>query len=149
MKRDLSLTLWRALALINTHVCRPTADNCLSNVLFGKVGIFEGDPVSTASIASVARAPTVVVPKASPVPTKSADTQPAAAPQAAQSSAAALVNAATAALKEAAETSVQTAKEAAKGDRQAQRLLARESEAVQARSAAPSNGKGTQINVKA
>ena len=105
--------------------------------------------MSTASIALVARTPTVVASKPTPVPTKSVDTQPAAAPQAAQSSAAAVVNAATAALKEAAETSVQTAKEAAKGDHQAQRLLARENEAVQARSAAPSSGKGTQVNVRA
>ena len=104
---------------------------------------------SIASIASVARAPAVLGRKPTSVRTKPVGTQPAAAPQAAQSSAAAVVNAATAALKEAAETSVQTAKEAAKGDHQAQRLLARENDAVQARSAAPANGKGTQINVRA
>ena len=55
--------------------------------------------MSTASIASVARAPAVLGRKPTSVRTKPVGTQPAAAPQAAQSSAAAVVNAATAALK--------------------------------------------------
>jgi hypothetical protein len=59
----------------------------------------------------------------------------------------AVVSAATAALKEASETSTQTAKEAGKGDRQAQKLLARESAAAAARTGG--SAKGARINEKA
>jgi hypothetical protein len=67
-------------------------------------------------------------------------------------SATAVISAQAAAVKEATETSAQTTKEAAGGDRQAQRLLTKES-AARAGSASvksdPVSTKGTHISVKA
>ena len=73
---------------------------------------------------------------------------------ASQAASVAAVNAATAALKEAEETTAQTALEAAKGDRQAQNLLAREQAATAERTGSatpstPSVTKGARIDVTA
>ena len=66
-------------------------------------------------------------PPVSSAPLKQQPTQPKPQPVAADT--VNISNAALAAFQEATETSVQTAKEAAKGDRQAQRLLAKEAAA--------------------
>ena len=105
--------------------------------------------MSTAAISSnVQGAPQVASPK--PQPAAPAKAPP--APAAAQSSAAVastVVSAATAALKEVTETSAQTVKEASGGDRQAQRLLAKEAAARGGGNTQPVTGKGARLSVKA
>ena len=90
-------------------------------------------------------------PKTSAAQAKTA-TQATAAGQQNTASATAVISAQAAALKEVIETSAQTAKEAAGGDRQAQRLLTKESAArnggASAKSA-PVSTKGSRISVKA
>jgi len=100
--------------------------------------------MSTSAISHVNTAAAPIVPAARSAPAKHESASPSGASPAPQPSAqsttataAAVVSAATAALKEATETSAQTAKEAAHGDRVAQRLLAKESATVPARSTTP------------
>ena len=103
--------------------------------------------MSTSAI-SPANTAAPIVPATRSTPPKQASASPSSAqpaPQSARASAAAVVSASAAALKEATETSAQTAKEAAGGDRVAQRLLAKESATVAARSTTP----GSIINKRA
>jgi len=110
--------------------------------------------MSTAAISSsIVKASTPVAPakaQTGAAQVKTA-THATAASQAA-ASATAVISAQAAALKEVTETSAQTAKEAAGGDRQAQRLLTKESAArnggASAKSA-PVSTKGSRISVKA
>ncbi|MDP9009462.1 MAG: hypothetical protein M3N91_12300 [Pseudomonadota bacterium] len=110
--------------------------------------------MSTAAISpSILKASTPVAPAKGQTGTAQVKTasRATAASQAA-ASATAVISAQAAALKEASETSAQTAKEAAGGDRQAQRLLTKESAArtgsapVKSDSVSP---KGSRISVKA
>jgi hypothetical protein len=99
--------------------------------------------------------PTVAAPKSAPEAVPPKANASASAAQSKQAASVAVVNAATAALKEATETSAQTVKEAAKGDRQAQRLLTKETAANQVRNggssvtATSAGPKGAHINLKA
>jgi hypothetical protein len=98
--------------------------------------------MSTSAISHVNTAAAPIVPATRSAPAKHESASPSGAspapqPSAQSTTATAAVSAATAALKEATETSAQTAKEAAHGDRVAQRLLAKESATVPARSTAP------------
>jgi hypothetical protein len=105
--------------------------------------------MSTAAISSnVHGAPKV----ASPKPQPAAAAKSPSAPPPAQSSAAvatSVVSAATASLKEVTETGAQTVKEASGGDRQAQRLLAKETAARGGGTTRPVAGKGARLSVKA
>jgi methyl-accepting chemotaxis protein-1 (serine sensor receptor) len=100
--------------------------------------------MSTSAISQVSTAAAPIVPAARSAPAKhesaspsGASPAPQPAAQSATASATAVVSAAAAALKEATETSAQTTKEAARGDRVAQRLLAKESASVAPRSTTP------------
>ena len=95
--------------------------------------------MSTSAISQVNTAAAPIVPATRSAPAKHEGASPAPQPaaQSATASATAVVSAAADALKEATETSAQTAKEAAGGDRVAQRLLAKESATVAARSTTP------------
>jgi hypothetical protein len=110
--------------------------------------------MSTAAIApSSVKASTPVVaakPKTGAAQVKTAIRATAAGQAAA--SATAVISAQAAALKEVTETNAQTVKEAAGGDRQAQRLLTKESAARNGSAAAksdPVSTKGSRISVKA
>jgi hypothetical protein len=111
--------------------------------------------MSTAAISSsIVKASTPVAPakaQTSAAQAKSAPHATAASRQNA-ASATAVISAQAAALKEVTETSAQTAKEAAGGDRQAQRLLTKESAAHNGSAGAeshPVGTKGSRISVKA
>ena len=107
--------------------------------------------MSTAAIGSLQNTPRVAGPKPqSAAPAKSPSAPPPAHSSA--SVASSVVSATAAALKEVSETSAQTAKEASGGDRQAQRLQAKEAAARAggvSRSSQPVSGKGSRLNVKA
>jgi hypothetical protein len=111
--------------------------------------------MSTAAISSsIVKASTPVAPAKAQAGAAQAKTAPhtAAASQQNAASATAVISAQAAALKEVTETNAQTVKEAAGGDRQAQRLLTKESAArnggASAKSA-PVSTKGSRISVKA
>ena len=105
--------------------------------------------MSTAAIGSnVQNTPTGPKPQSTAAPAKS----PSVAAPTSASAASAVVSAAAAAIKEVTETSAQTAKEASGGDRQAQRLLAKEAAAQSggvSRGSQPVSTKGERVNVKA
>jgi hypothetical protein len=101
--------------------------------------------MSTAAVSSnVHGAFQVASPKPQPAAPAKAPSAPATAP-----SSAAVVSAVTAALKEVTETRAQTVKEASGGDRQAQRLLAKEAAARGGGTTQPVTGKGARLSVKA
>jgi hypothetical protein len=110
--------------------------------------------MSTAAISSsVVKASTPVAPAKAQTSAAQAKSAPhATASQQNAASATAVISAQAAALKEVTETNAQTVKEAAGGDRQAQRLLTKESAArngsASAKSA-PVSTKGSRISVKA
>ena len=110
--------------------------------------------MSTAAISSsIVKASTpVAAAKPQPAAAQAKTAAHATAASQAAASATAAISAQAAALKEVTETNAQTVKEAAGGDRQAQKLLARESAArngsASAKSA-PASTKGSRISVKA
>jgi hypothetical protein len=106
--------------------------------------------MSTAAIVSNVHTTAAPKTQSAAAPAKSPSAPPAARSSA--SVASAVVTASAAALKEVTETGAQTAKEASSGDRQAQRLLAKEAAARSggvSRSSQAISGKGGRLNVKA
>jgi hypothetical protein len=105
--------------------------------------------MSTSAISSAHVAPPVAAPKAANPTAPKAPNNAAAPANPSASVAGAAISAAVAALKEATETSAQTAKEAAGGDRQAQRLLAKQAAVAAAPRGSAPETVGTHIDVKA